>query len=138
MTAIPVWGNFQRGRLRFPEFRQYVRRFVTVGIRGNLHVVKRKLAVRPKAAPTPDECLHFLGIVHSLGVVGLALVPDGTAQCKGDEGVDHGVVEHGGLLRAIWRQEFGGIGWHFRYRLFALSRRPGGIEPGFDFVQYVS
>ena len=96
ITAWPVWGNsLERHRLGFAELGPgAVARLIPLGQEvGELHPIKREIALPPVVAPVLDHQRKQLAILVSPTDVRFALIPDHAANRVGHDRLEPAVVE---------------------------------------------
>ena len=116
--------------LRLPELGQDFGVFLSILERGDLNEVERQFGLLESGAPRSQQGFLFIRVDKALIVIGLALIPNGTPNCEGHQGMDHGVVKRGG--GACTGIKSGWLGGERGYGLFVLQGRAGCLRPGFD------
>jgi hypothetical protein len=100
--------------------------------RCNLYVVKGEVSLSPERAPAVDQRSFLFEIEHAFAVVRFPLVPDGPADRKADERMNHAVVEHGRVLVAGVRREFWRIGRARGQKFIRVDKRFRAGDPGIE------
>ena len=129
----PRIGQGKRLQLRLAKFGPVLLGCVRFGLDlaevGQLHEVEGKIALPPLPAPTLDEPAHFSGVRGALETVGLALIPERTADREGNKRMNHGMMK----LRWL-RIETDGPRHLRRFRQ-RISRGQSNLRIGGPFLQ---